>query len=138
MERRTLTSTEALAGYLDWPGARQVCCLNRERTVHGQKETETAYYVTSLSRDLADAKLLLKIARGHWGAIENGLHYIRDEALGEDRCTIFRGHAPQNLAALRNAVLNWLRREGVDKFTQTVRSFTRNSLRLFAKLGYVK
>lgn len=39
------------------------------------------------------------------------MHYIRDEAFGEDRCPIYRGDAPQNLAALHNAGLNWLRHE---------------------------
>lgn len=79
---------------------------------------------------------MLALARDHWGAIENGVHYIRDEAFGEDRSTIFRGHAPQNLAALRNAGLNCLRQLGYDKVTATLRSFARNPLRLFANLGY--
>lgn len=114
----------------------QVCRVERERTIRGQRTTESAYFISSLSRDRADADALLKLVRGHWGAIENGLHYVRDEALGEDRSTIFKGHAPQNLAALRNASLNWLRREGIDKITATLRSFARNPFRLFTKLGY--
>jgi predicted transposase YbfD/YdcC len=136
VERRTLTSTTALNGYLDWPGVQQVCRIQRERTIRGQCTYETAYFISSLSRERATAAQLLKIARDHWGAVENGLHYVRDEALGEDRSTIFRGHAPQNLAALRNASLNWLRREGIDKITHTLRRFARNPLRLFTKLGY--
>ena len=96
----------------------------------------TAYFISSLSRQQASAQQLLKLACGHWGAIENGLHSVRDEALGEDRSTIFRGHAPQNLAALRNVSLNWLRRQGIDKFTATLRSFARNPFHLFTKLGY--
>ena len=64
------------------------------------------------------------------------MHYIRDEAFAEDRCTIFRGHAPQNLAALRNTALNLLRRLGFDKVTATLRRFTWNSQRLFAIFGY--
>jgi predicted transposase YbfD/YdcC len=136
VERRTLTTTTALNGYLNWPGVQQVCRIQRERTIRGKHTTETAYFISSLSRRQASAEQLLKLARGHWGAIENGLHYVRDEALGEDRSTIFRGHAPQNLAALRNASLNWLRLQGIDKFTATLRSFARNPFRLFSKLGY--
>lgn len=136
VERRTLTTTTALNSYLNWPGVQQVCRIQRERTIRGEHTTETAYFISSLSRQQASAQQLLKLARGHWGAIENGLHYVRDEALGEDRSTIFRGHAPQNLAALRNASLNWLRRQGIDKFTATLRSFARNPFRLFTKLGY--
>ncbi len=138
IERRTLTSTVSLNGYLDWPGVQQVVKVERERTVRGRKETETVYYVTSLSRQQADAKRLLELIRGHWGVIENGLHWVRDEVLGEDRCTIFRGHAPQNLAALRNGALNWLRQTGNGPIASRIRSFTRNSLRLLTMFGYVK
>ena len=79
---------------------------------------------------------LLTLARDHWGAVENGLHYVRDEVLGEDRSTIRTGHAPHNLAALRNAALNWLRCGRIDRISPTLRSFARNPLRLFTKLGY--
>ncbi len=137
IERRTLTSTVALKGYLNWPGAQQVIQLERERTVKGRKETETAYYVTSLSRQQADAAKLLELIRSHWAVQENGLHWVRDEVLGEDRCSIFRGHAPQNLAALRNGALNWLRQTGDGPIASRIRSFTRNSLRLLAMFGYV-
>jgi predicted transposase YbfD/YdcC len=136
LERRTLTSTTVLNEYLDWPGVRQVCRIERERTIQGRCQTETVYYITSLPRTMAGPEDLLKLARDHWGAIENRLHYVRDEVLGEDRSTIFRGHAPQNLAALRNAALNWLRTGGVDTISATLRSFARNPLRVFTKLGY--
>jgi predicted transposase YbfD/YdcC len=135
-ERRTLTSTTVLNGYLDWPGLQQVCGIERERRLKGRVERETVYYITSLPRTLAGPEDLQKLARDHWGAIENGLHYVRDEVLGEDRSTIRSGHAPQNLAALRNALLNWLRAEGVDRISATLRSFARHPLRLFTRLGY--
>jgi len=79
---------------------------------------------------------LLELARDHWGAIENGLHYVRDEAFGEDRSPIFRGDAPQNLAALRNAGLNCLRQLKVDNVTATLRRFARNPLHILRILGY--
>ena len=68
--------------------------------------------------------------------IENGLHYVRDEAFQEDRSTIRTGDAPQNLAALRNGVLNWLRRNGYAQFTPTLRKFARNPPGPFAMFGY--
>jgi predicted transposase YbfD/YdcC len=136
IERRSITTTTVLNDYLDWPGVKQVCQVRRERRIGERVERETAYYITSLSRSRAGAQKLLSLVRGHWGAIENGLHYVRDEALGEDRSTIFRGHAPQNLAALRNAALNWLRSSGTGKITPALRNFARNPLRLFSQLGY--
>lgn len=132
VERRTLISTTGLNAHLTWPGLRQVCRLQRQRTIQGQHHVENAYFVTSLSRQRADANQLLALARRHWGAIENGLHYVRDTTLDEDRCTIYSGHAPQNLAAFRNTALNWLRCQRVVNIAATIRSFTRYSHRLFA------
>lgn len=125
-----------LNDYLDWPGVEQVFRIERVRKIGMQVEMETVYGITSLPRTLAGPDDLLQLARNHWGAIENRLHWVRDEVLSEDRSTIFRGHAPQNLAALRNAALNWLRAGGIDKISATLRSFARNPLRLFTKLGY--
>ena len=138
IERRTLVSSTGLNFHLDWPGVKQVVRIERRRVVKGRTQTEFAYFVTSLSRRRADANTLLQLARRHWGAIENGLHYVRDTTFAEDHCTIFRGHAPQNLAAFRNAALNWLRSHGIDNLAATVRSFTRKSQRLFAILGHLK
>lgn len=109
----------------------------RESTIREQKQTETAYYVTSLTRARAGAGRLLTRGRAHWGAIEIGVHGVRDVDLEEDRCTLCTGHAPQNLAAFRNAALNWLRRTGAGNLAATLRSFTRNSQRLFPMFGFV-
>jgi predicted transposase YbfD/YdcC len=138
IERRTLTSTVALNHHLDWPGVQQVCRVERARTRHGKTTTETAYYITSLPRHKATAAQLETLIRDHWGRIENGVHWVRDVVLDEDRCTIFRGHSPQNWATARNAALNFLRSLKTDNLAATIRNFTRNSLRLFAILGYVK
>jgi hypothetical protein len=135
-ERRTLTSTTVLNDCLDWPGLQQVCRIDRERRLPHRCERETVYYITSLPRTLAGPEDLLQLARDHWGAVENGLHWVRDEVLGEDRSTIRTGNAPQNLAGLRNAALNWLRAEGVDTISVILRRFARNPLRLFTRLGY--
>lgn len=114
----------------------QVCQIQRERTVGGQRSVEVAYCVMSLPRARASAEQLLALARQHWGAIENGLHWVRDEAFGEDKSPIYRGHAPQNLAALRNAGLNCLRLNKTANIAATLRSFARNPQRLFTILGY--
>jgi hypothetical protein len=101
-----------LEGYLDWPGAAQVFELERVRVLAGGKaEVEVVHGITSLTRARADAGRLLGLSRGHWG-IENRLHYVRDETLGEDRCRVRKGAAPQVLAALRNVVVHLL--EGVE------------------------
>ena len=72
----------------------QVFRLVRERTAGGVTVTETAYGVTSLTRERADAGRLLELVREHW-SIENGLHHVRDVTLGEDACRVRTGSAAQ-------------------------------------------
>lgn len=127
-----------LNGYLDWPGVQQVCQIVRRRTINDQVAVETAYFVTSLSRKRADAAALLALPRQHWGAIENGVHYVRDKTFDEDRCTICTDDAPQNLAALRNTALNFLRRLRTPNFAAALRTFARQPQRLFSHFGYLE
>ncbi len=107
IEQRTLTSTTALNEYLDWPGVQQVFRLERRRTIKGKRTTEMAYGITSLKRGQADAATLLTLVRGHW-SIENNLFGVRDTTFGEDACRVRTGHAPQNLAAIRNVAITLL------------------------------
>ena len=73
---------------------------------------EVVYGVTSLSPQEASPKELLEWVREHW-AIENGLHYRRDDTLKEDRCTLRRGHAAEAMALFNNLVLGLLLRRRV-------------------------
>ncbi len=93
-----------LNGYLDWPKVGQVFRIERTRVIGGVSKTETSYGITSLTREKADAGRLLELARSHWG-IENGLHYVKDETLGEDRCRVRKGAAAEVLSGLRNAAV---------------------------------
>ncbi len=45
--------------------------------------------------------------RGHW-EIENRLHSVRDETLGEDRCRVRKGPRAEVLAAICNACVHLL------------------------------
>jgi predicted transposase YbfD/YdcC len=67
--------------------------------------------ITSLPRERAGAKELLRLIRGHWG-IENGLHGVRDGTLGEDASQIKRGSAPEVMAILRNITIFLFKRLG--------------------------
>ena len=119
-ETRTLTSTTALCDYLDWPGLAQAFELIRSRTVGGKTTVETAYGITSASRDLADAEKLLRLTRQHWG-IENGVFYIRDMTFGEDQCRVRTGGAPIILSCLRNAAINLLNGKAVKNMAAALR-----------------
>ena len=136
LERRLLSSSTALTGYLSWPGAAQVMrrTCRRINTRSGLVETETTYGITSLPRELAGPKQLEQFWRGHW-TIENRLHYVRDETLGEDRCQIHTGHAPQALAAFRNAILSLLRFHGWSNIAAATRCYADEPQRFLRLLG---
>ena len=107
LEKRTIRLTTILTKTQDFKGMKQGFELTRERTEKGVTTVETAYGMTSLSRDKADAKRLLGLVRAHWG-IENGLHYRRDVTMQEDASRVRKGSAPQVMAALRNSVIGLL------------------------------
>ena len=89
----------------------QVCRITRERIVRGKKTIETVHAITSLTAELAGAEQLLALSRAHWG-IENCLHYVRDVICRADQARAHAGHAPEVLAACRNAALTLIRRLG--------------------------
>ena len=104
IEVRRLALSRESVPYLQWPGAAQVCRIERTRQVAGKSSHEIAYAITSLARERAGPEDLLALVRQHW-SIENRLHYRRDVALREDHSRIRTGNAPQVIAALRNTVL---------------------------------
>lgn len=122
LETRTLERTAALRGYVRWPEVGQVLrrtCERIEMTT-GELSREVTYGVTSLRPEEASAEEIESLWRGHWG-IENKVHYVRDETMGEDRGQMRRGQAPQALAALRNGILSLLRSQGVSRIADALR-----------------
>jgi predicted transposase YbfD/YdcC len=132
-----LQASTRLAGHSDWPDLAQVCRIVRTTRRNGEDSVEIDYAITSVPRDQADAARLLDWWRGHWG-IENRSHYVRDVTLDEDACQIHRGDAPQNLAALRNAIISLLILDGCTNIAQAIRAYTWKTQRLLAKMNIVK
>ena len=119
LETRTITVTDLLNDYLDWPGVQQVFRLQRRfiKLNTGEVSSETSFGITSLSSQRADPDRLLSLIRSYWG-IENGLHYRRDVTLNEDRCRLKIGHAARMMAALNNLTLSILLSHGVTNVSQ--------------------
>lgn len=69
------------------------------------REPELGYYVTSLGHRETSDQDLIDAVRGHWSAIENGTHHIRDASLGEDRSRIAQPAAARVMATLRNLAI---------------------------------
>jgi len=81
---------------------------------------EVRYFLTSLPAHTRPAEAL-RATRRHW-QIENRLHWPRDVTLGEDACQVHSGHAPQALAAVRNAVIGLLRQHRVPNLAAALRA----------------
>lgn len=77
---------------------------------------------------------MLTLWRQHW-SVENQLHYIRDTAFAEDRSTARAGHAPQVMAAFRNATIGLIRALGTTKIAETTRLFRAQPLAALRALG---
>ena len=103
---RFLHTSCELTDYLapTWPAAAQVFQLQRVVHQRNHATTETVYGLTTLTPAVTPPAQLLHHIRRYW-EIENRLHWRRKVTLGEDPCTVRRGHTLQVLAALNNAIL---------------------------------
>jgi predicted transposase YbfD/YdcC len=90
-----------------WPNLRSVVCIESTRRIGDAVSTEARHYLSSLP---ADAPLLQRVVRSHWG-VENRLHWVLDLAFDEDHSRVRADHAPENLAIIRHLALNLLRRD---------------------------
>jgi predicted transposase YbfD/YdcC len=95
-------------------GCWQILAIKRERIElaasrakppQETKEPEVAYYVTSLGHRETSGQALLDAVRGHWSAIENGVHHTRDVSFGEDGSRIAQPTAARVMATLRNLAI---------------------------------
>ena len=117
-----------------WPHLKQVCQLERQRTVKGRSQVAVSYAVTSLPATAVGAGQLLQVSRRHWG-IENRVHWVRDVTFDEDRSQVRTGAAPQVMAALRNLVITLVRRAGHSNVAAALRRHTTRLPEPFALLG---
>lgn len=113
-----------MPGSPDWPGARQVFRLDRQRVFRttGTVEEETVYGVTSLGADHADAARLLTLVRQHW-QIENRSHWVRDVTYDEDHSQVRVGEIPRVMATIRNTAIALIRLTGTTQIAATCRRF---------------
>lgn len=95
----------------NWAGLKSIVRVVSTRIIDSKVSKDTRYYITSLE---INAERILQVVRTHW-AIENGLHWVLDVALNEDRSRVRKNHSPENLAVLRHIALNLLKQEKTAK-----------------------
>lgn len=95
--------------YQDWPSVKRVICIRRKRTHKGKESDQVHYYISSINHD--DAEAYQRIIRNHW-TIENGLHWVKDVIMKEDK-TIFHNYKAYSLNTLfRNTIFTFIKLNG--------------------------
>lgn len=134
VEVRHLVASSELNDYLDWPHLAQVLMIERVWWERERRHKAVRYALTSLPAAVANAERLQVLVRGHW-EVENGLHYVKDVTLGEDRSTIRKGHGPSVMAMLRDTVVNVLHRAGWRTIAERLRFYSGDVRAVLALLG---
>lgn len=98
---------EGLPQRAAWEGLRSFGMVESQRRIGKQITVERRYYISSLEND---AYRFAQAVPAHWSS-ENSLHWVLDMAFDEDNCRVRVGHAPENLAVLRQIALSLLQQE---------------------------
>lgn len=85
-----------------WKNARSMMMVEATRTIRDKTSSEKRYYLSDLP---GEAEKMALIARSHWG-IENGLHWVLDVIMNEDRSRARKDNAAANLATMRRIAIN--------------------------------
>ncbi len=112
IEERTVRAADAAwlaKRHPQWKALKSIAAVTVRRTIRktGAITTETRLFIASLP---PDPVRLAEAVRAHW-SIENNLHWILDVGFREDQCRTRKDHAARNLAMIRRAALNMLRRQ---------------------------
>jgi predicted transposase YbfD/YdcC len=110
-----------------WESVVQCFVITRSRTdkKRGLTTTETVCGITSLPRERADAKRLLKLNREHWQQ-ENLLHWVRDTLFKEDASTLRNRTSQAINAACNSLAIFLLKQEGCKSLTEALEACADN------------
>lgn len=135
VETRVVRTTTVLNDYVTWPHLAQAFRIDRHVTDldGGHPRDEVALGITDLPPDEADAAMLGRLVREHWG-IETRLHWVRDMVYDEDRSQVRTENGPRVMATLRNTAISVLRRVGVPNIQRAVNYLHRHPERVATAL----
>ena len=131
IESRSIWTSTLLNDYLDFPCVGQIFAIHRHTIdkKSGQETNDIAYGLTSHSPMSANAEQVLKFNRNHW-CVESH-HYLLDWNWNEDRCTIRKGHGPENITCLRRFAVGLIKAISKDSVAATIEKLARNVRRVF-------
>jgi len=131
IESRSIWTSTQLNDYLDFPFVGQIFAIRRHTIdkKSGKETNDIAYGLTSHSPMSANAEQVLKFNRDHWGVESH--HYLLDWNWNEDRCTIRKGHGPENITCLRRFATGLIKSISKDSVASTIEKLARNVRRVF-------
>jgi predicted transposase YbfD/YdcC len=131
IESRSIWTSTELNNYLEFPFVGQIFAIQRHTIdkKSGKETNDIAYGLTSHSPMSANAEQVLKFNRGHWGVESH--HYLLDWNWNEDRCTIRKGHGPENINCLRRFAAGLIKSISKDSVSATIEKLARNVRRVF-------
>ncbi len=100
-----------------WAKAQSLIAVQRRGSRAGQPFEHTSYYLSSLSIQAVEFGLGI---RGHRD-IENGLHWVKDAVLAEERAPFARHNPATNWSIIRTIVLNLVRQSGYRSLSKAQR-----------------
>jgi predicted transposase YbfD/YdcC len=106
-ECSVITDMDWISEKQNWKGLKSIVMINATRESNNKTETETRFYISSLS---VDAKQMNGKVRNHWG-IENSLHWVLDVDFNEDMCRMRTGFSAENFSIIRRISLNTVKRD---------------------------
>ena len=131
IESRSIWTSTLLNDYLDFPFVGQIFAIQRHTIdkKSGKETHDMAYGLTSHSPMSANAEQVLQFNRDHWGVESH--HFLLDWNWNEDRCTIRKGHGPENITCLRRFAVGLIKAISKDSVASTIEKLARNVRRVF-------
>ena len=131
IESRSIWTSTLLNDYLDFPYVGQIFAIQRHTIdkKSGKETHDMAYGLTSHSPMSANAEQVLQFNRDHWGVESH--HFLLDWNWNEDRCTIRKGHGPENITCLRRFAVGLIKAISKDSVASTIEKLARNVRRVF-------
>jgi predicted transposase YbfD/YdcC len=90
----------------EWQNLSSIVAIDSQRVIGDTTTQETRYFISSSQAPAAQMQAAVRL---HWG-IENQLHWVLDMSFGEDQSRIRKDNAPTNVAIIRHAALNMIRK----------------------------
>lgn len=126
----------AAATGIDFPHAAQIFRTVRHTGgLDGQRtRKQIVYGITSLHAHTDGPADIAGFQRRHW-SIENKTHHVRDTTFDEDHSQVRTGHAPHNMATLRNLAIDTIRASGRVNIAHARRHHTHDYTRVLDLYG---